>query len=77
MVRDKQLCTSWGKKMEAKREKLLLKQYSLQLKEEKARQKEVSWSCNPVTCAVKTLSSLVYLCVPLFSRQTGRGEKNT
>lgn len=45
MVRDKQLCTSWEKKMEAKREKLLVKQYSLQLKEEKAREKEVSWMC--------------------------------
>lgn len=43
VVRDKQLCSSWEKKMEAKREKELVKQYSLQLKEEKARQKEVSW----------------------------------
>ncbi|KAL3996541.1 p38 MAP kinase [Sarotherodon galilaeus] len=40
LVRDKQLCSSWEKKMEAKREKALVKQYSLQLKEEKARQKE-------------------------------------
>ncbi|KAF3687727.1 Coiled-coil domain-containing protein 86 [Channa argus] len=40
MVRDKPLCTSWEKKMEAKREKQLVKQYTLQLKEEKARQKE-------------------------------------
>ncbi|XP_036955801.1 coiled-coil domain-containing protein 86 [Acanthopagrus latus] len=40
VVRDKQLCSSWEKKMAAKREKELLKQYSLQLKEEKAKQKE-------------------------------------
>ncbi|XP_026025115.1 coiled-coil domain-containing protein 86 [Astatotilapia calliptera] len=40
LVRDKQLCSSWEKKMEAKREKALVKQYSLQLKDEKARQKE-------------------------------------
>ncbi|CAJ1052354.1 coiled-coil domain-containing protein 86 [Xyrichtys novacula] len=40
VVRDKQLCTSWEKKMEAKREKQLVQQYSSQLKEEKARQKE-------------------------------------
>uniref|UniRef100_A0A3B4BKY9 Coiled-coil domain-containing protein 86 n=1 Tax=Periophthalmus magnuspinnatus TaxID=409849 RepID=A0A3B4BKY9_9GOBI len=40
VVRDKQLCSSWEKKMQAKREKELVKQYSQQLKEEKARQKE-------------------------------------
>ncbi|KAF7666263.1 hypothetical protein LDENG_00112870 [Lucifuga dentata] len=40
MVRDKSLCSSWDKKMQAKREKELVKSYSLQLKEEKARQKE-------------------------------------
>lgn len=40
VVRDKQLCSSWEKKMEAKREKDLVKQYSLQLKEDKAREKE-------------------------------------
>lgn len=40
VVRDKQLCSSWEKKMAAKREKQLVKQYSLQLKEEKDRQKE-------------------------------------
>uniref|UniRef100_UPI0037E72F27 coiled-coil domain-containing protein 86 n=1 Tax=Semicossyphus pulcher TaxID=241346 RepID=UPI0037E72F27 len=40
LVRDKPLCSSWEKKMEAKREKDLVKQYTLQLKEEKARQKE-------------------------------------
>lgn len=52
MVRDKQLCTSWEKKMEAKQEKLLVKQYSLQLKDEKAKQKEVSWSSYPaVMCS--------------------------
>lgn len=42
LLRDKPLCTSWQKKMAAKQEKNLVKQYSLQLKEEKARQKEVS-----------------------------------
>ncbi|XP_022078161.2 coiled-coil domain-containing protein 86 [Acanthochromis polyacanthus] len=40
LVRDKPLCSSWEKKMAAKREKELVKQYSLQLKEEKNRQKE-------------------------------------
>lgn len=40
LVRDKPLCSSWEKKMEAKREKELVKRYSLQLKEDKARQKE-------------------------------------
>ncbi|KAI3353152.1 hypothetical protein L3Q82_019696 [Scortum barcoo] len=40
VVRDKPLCTSWEKKMQAKREKELVKQYTLQLKEEKDRQKE-------------------------------------
>ncbi|KAL1023562.1 hypothetical protein UPYG_G00042420 [Umbra pygmaea] len=40
LVRDKILCTSWEKKMEAKREKDLLKKYSQQLKEDKAREKE-------------------------------------
>ncbi|XP_034544575.1 coiled-coil domain-containing protein 86 [Notolabrus celidotus] len=40
LVRDKPLCSSWEKKMEAKRDKQLVKQYTLQLKEEKARQKE-------------------------------------
>lgn len=40
LVRDKPLCTSWQKKMDAKRDKELLKQYSLQLKEQKDRQKE-------------------------------------
>lgn len=41
MVRDKPLCSSWEKKMEAKREKELVKQYTLKLKEDKAREKEV------------------------------------
>ncbi|XP_054459563.1 coiled-coil domain-containing protein 86 [Anoplopoma fimbria] len=40
MVRDKPLCSSWEKKMEAKREKEQVKQYTLQLKGEKVRQKE-------------------------------------
>ncbi|TMS22798.1 Coiled-coil domain-containing protein 86 [Larimichthys crocea] len=40
VVRDKSLCSSWEKKMAAKRDKDLVKQYSSQLKEEKAKQKE-------------------------------------
>ncbi|KAK2817113.1 hypothetical protein Q5P01_025304 [Channa striata] len=40
LVRDKPLCTSWEHKMEAKRQKQLVKQYTLQLKDEKAKQKE-------------------------------------
>uniref|UniRef100_A0A4W5LPR4 Coiled-coil domain-containing protein 86 n=1 Tax=Hucho hucho TaxID=62062 RepID=A0A4W5LPR4_9TELE len=40
LVRDKPLCSSWEKKMEAKREKELVKKYALQLKEDKAREKE-------------------------------------
>jgi len=40
LVRDKPLCSSWEKKMQAKREKELVKRYTLQLKEEKAKQKE-------------------------------------
>ncbi|CAG5928543.1 unnamed protein product [Menidia menidia] len=40
MVRDKPLCTSWEKKMAAKREKDLVKQYTMRLKEEKAQKKE-------------------------------------
>ncbi|CAK6958508.1 coiled-coil domain-containing protein 86 [Scomber scombrus] len=40
VVRDKSVCSSWEKKMEAKREKDLVKQYCLQLKDEKAKQKE-------------------------------------
>ncbi|KAK6324958.1 hypothetical protein J4Q44_G00043000 [Coregonus suidteri] len=40
LVRDKPLCSSWEKKMEAKREKELVKKYSVQLKEDKAREKE-------------------------------------
>ncbi|XP_074486018.1 coiled-coil domain-containing protein 86 [Sebastes fasciatus] len=40
LVRDKPLCSSWEKKMEAKREKELVKQYTVQLKGEKAKQKE-------------------------------------
>ncbi|KAM6940205.1 coiled-coil domain-containing protein 86 [Xenentodon cancila] len=40
LVRDKPLCSSWEKKMEAKREKELVKQFSVRLTEEKARQKE-------------------------------------
>ncbi|XP_014050705.2 coiled-coil domain-containing protein 86 [Salmo salar] len=40
LLRDKPLCSSWEKKMEAKREKELVRKYSLQLKEDKAREKE-------------------------------------
>ncbi|KAM4603662.1 coiled-coil domain-containing protein 86 [Polymixia lowei] len=40
LVRDKPLRSSWEKKMEAKREKELVKKYSLHLKEEKAKEKE-------------------------------------
>ncbi|XP_021429260.2 coiled-coil domain-containing protein 86 isoform X1 [Oncorhynchus mykiss] len=40
LVRDKPLCSSWEKKMAAKREKELVKKYSLQLKGDKAREKE-------------------------------------
>ncbi|XP_068583851.1 coiled-coil domain-containing protein 86 [Cebidichthys violaceus] len=40
LVRDKPLCSSWEKKMEAKREKDLVKRYTLQLKEDKAKQRE-------------------------------------
>ncbi|KAM4584432.1 coiled-coil domain-containing protein 86 [Odontesthes bonariensis] len=40
LVRDKPLCTSWEKKMQAKQEKDLVKQYSMRLKEEKAQKKE-------------------------------------
>lgn len=57
--------------MEAKREKLLVKQYSLQLKEEKARQKEVSWSCNPALCALHNMVILI----SVFPGLTGEEEK--
>merc|ERR1712131_124067 len=40
LLRDKPVCTSWEKKMEAKREKELVKKFSLQLKEDKAKLKE-------------------------------------
>uniref|UniRef100_A0A671RLI3 Coiled-coil domain-containing protein 86 n=1 Tax=Sinocyclocheilus anshuiensis TaxID=1608454 RepID=A0A671RLI3_9TELE len=40
LLRDKPLRTSWEKKMEAKREKQLVKQYHQQLKDEQAREKE-------------------------------------
>ncbi|XP_034044706.1 coiled-coil domain-containing protein 86 [Thalassophryne amazonica] len=40
VVRDKSLCSSWEKKMAAKREKELVKKYALQLKEEQARKEE-------------------------------------
>ncbi|KAM9449699.1 coiled-coil domain-containing protein 86 [Clarias gariepinus] len=40
LLRDKPLRSSWQKKMEAKREKDLLKQYHQQLKDNKAKEKE-------------------------------------
>ncbi|KAJ8335953.1 hypothetical protein SKAU_G00392950 [Synaphobranchus kaupii] len=40
LLRDKPLRSSWERKMEAKREKELVKKLALQLKEEKAREKE-------------------------------------
>lgn len=40
LVRDKSLCTSWEKKMEAKQEKQRVKKYALQLKQDKAKEKE-------------------------------------
>ncbi|XP_075947410.1 coiled-coil domain-containing protein 86 [Anarhichas minor] len=40
MLRDKPLCSSWEKKMEAKRDKDLVKRYTLQLKGDKAKQRE-------------------------------------
>ncbi|XP_049577152.1 coiled-coil domain-containing protein 86 isoform X2 [Syngnathus scovelli] len=40
LVRDAALCTSWEKKMQAKREKQLVQKYSSQLKEQKAQAKE-------------------------------------
>lgn len=40
LLRDKPLCTSWEKKMEAKREKQQVKLYHQQLKDEQAREKE-------------------------------------
>ncbi|XP_068607475.1 coiled-coil domain-containing protein 86 [Brachionichthys hirsutus] len=40
LVRDKPLCSSWEKKMASKREKELVKRFSLQLKEGKAKQRE-------------------------------------
>ncbi|XP_061684767.1 coiled-coil domain-containing protein 86 [Syngnathoides biaculeatus] len=40
LVRDASLCTSWEKKMQAKREKKLVHNYMLELKEQKAKVKE-------------------------------------
>jgi len=45
MVRDKPLCSSWEKKMEAKRDKDLVKRYTLKLKDDKMKQREVGSSC--------------------------------
>lgn len=41
LLRDKPLCSSWEKKMQAKREKDLVKQFTAKLKEEKAQKMEV------------------------------------
>ncbi|XP_034448932.1 coiled-coil domain-containing protein 86 [Hippoglossus hippoglossus] len=40
LVRDKPLCTSWEKKMQAKQEKDMVKKFTTQLKDDKAKQKE-------------------------------------
>ncbi|CAB1431722.1 unnamed protein product [Pleuronectes platessa] len=40
LVRDKPLCTSWEKKMQNKREKDMVKKFTTQLKDDKAKQKE-------------------------------------
>ncbi|XP_015240363.1 PREDICTED: coiled-coil domain-containing protein 86-like [Cyprinodon variegatus] len=40
LLRDKPLCSSWEKKMQAKREKDLVKQFTAKLKEEKAQKME-------------------------------------
>ncbi|XP_031415729.1 coiled-coil domain-containing protein 86 [Clupea harengus] len=40
LLRDKPLCTSWEKKMEARREKDLVKKYHLQLREGSAKEKQ-------------------------------------
>lgn len=74
MVRDKQLCTSWEKKMEAKREKLLVKQYSLQLKEEKAREKEVSWMC-VILLYVRPTARSSFINHLVFPGSVGKEEK--
>ncbi len=63
LVRDKPLCTSWEKKMEAKREKELVKRYTVQLKEAKDRQKEVSESC----ATILTLVMYKYLHLVIYS----------
>lgn len=74
LVRDKSLCTSWQKKMAAKREKDLLKQYSSQLKQEKARQKEVQWAeaRPPALFSVQRLHLCTYCVSPTV---TGKEEK--
>ncbi|MCJ8748954.1 hypothetical protein PDJAM_G00170580 [Pangasius djambal] len=41
LLRDKPLRSSWQKKMEAKREKEMVKQYHQQLKDNKTREKEI------------------------------------
>jgi len=48
LLRDKPLRTSWEKKMEAKREKQQVKQYHQQLKDEQAKEKEVSFCTKTV-----------------------------
>lgn len=74
LLRDKPLCSSWEKKMEAKREKELVKRFTLQLKEEKARQKEVSyrvWWLNP--CNVTEFAAFFMFFV--FPGFIGKEEK--
>lgn len=59
--------------MQAKQEKLLVKQYSLQLKEEKAKQKEVGRRCSPAKYAA--LNVFFHRRLSWFYRTRGKGEK--
>lgn len=60
LLRDKPLRSSWDRKMVAKREKELVKKFALQLKEEKAREKEVLYVC---LCMYTCLCvSVCFLC---------------
>uniref|UniRef100_A0A8C1GIS4 Coiled-coil domain-containing protein 86 n=1 Tax=Cyprinus carpio TaxID=7962 RepID=A0A8C1GIS4_CYPCA len=59
LLRDKPLRTSWEKKMEAKREKQLVKQYHQQLKDEQAREKEASLCTKTVTFCLLFLVNCV------------------
>lgn len=68
--------------MEAKREKALVKQYSLQLKEEKARQKEVRRQAVSDAglsdhCVVNALHLTCFCVFACFNRKRGKEEKRT